>query len=155
MTTETQTAAPTGTPPETPTEVTVSREIAAAPERVYALWLDPQAMIRWFGIDGITNTGCEVDPQVGGAWKLAATGPKGPFHVEGVFLALEPGRRVVQSWVHVDGDGTRGNETEAEVLFEPAGTGTRVTVHHRRIRFTPDAFREGWGQSLARIAELA
>lgn len=143
----------TETPPTT--EITVSRQIAARPERLYALWIDSDAMMRWFGIDGITNTACAVDARIDGEWRIDATGPNGPFHISGVFRVLEPGRRIVQSWAHTGADGVRGNETECEVLFEPEGDGTRLTVHHRRIRFTPDAFREGWGQSLGRIAEFA
>ena len=112
-------------------------------------------MLRWFGIDGITNTACDVDPQVGGIWRLEATGPNGAFHISGEFKVLEPSRRIVQTWAHTGADGVRGNETEAEVRFEPVAGGTRVTVTHRHIRYTPDAFREGWGQSLHRLAEMA
>jgi len=136
-------------------EISVSREIAAPPERVYALWLDPARMPDWFGIDGIENHGARIDARVGGEWHFDASGEKGPFSLRGRYLALEPGRRILMTWQHVAGDGTGGNETEAEVLIEPIPGGCRVTVHHRLIRFTPDAFRDGWSQSLARIAGIA
>jgi len=136
-------------------EITVSREIAAPPGRVYALWLDEAAMLKWFGIEGITNLSCRTDPREGGAWRLEAEGPNGPFAIEGIYRALEPDRRILQSWQHIDAEGRPGNETEAEILIEETPRGCRVTVHHRRIKYTPDAFREGWGQSLARLAGLA
>ena len=124
---------------EQTSEITVSREIAASAETLYRLWIDPAAMRRWFGVDGITLTGSASEPVVGGAWRIEAEGENGPFAIEGRYKALDPGKRIVQSWQHVGGDGTRGNETEAEVLFETKGSGTRVTVT----------------QSLARLARVA
>ena len=134
----------------------MSREIAASPERVFEIWTDPKQIARWFGLDGITNIGVTFEPRLGGTWQSRARDPEGrEFSIEGAILAFEPARRLVQSWAHVDHEGVRGNETELEVLFEPAAGGCRVTLHHRKIRFTPERFKEGWTQSLARIADLA
>ncbi|MEM9146285.1 MAG: SRPBCC domain-containing protein [Pseudomonadota bacterium] len=138
-----------------PTEVVITREMQASPDLVYALWLNAQAMMLWFGVDGITNTACKTDPRVGGTWRMDATGPNGAFHIGGTYLALEPGRRIVMSWVHVGADGVQGNETEAEIRFDPIPEGTRVTVRHSRIRFTPQSFQMGWEQSLGRMAAQA
>lgn len=135
--------------------ITVSREIRARVARVYALWLDPGALLSWFGMDGITNIGCEVDARVGGVWRVEALGPNGVFSVGGVYHALEPGRRIAMSWVHTGADGRRAPEMSCEVLFAETARGTRVTVHHRAIRSTPELFREGWVQSLGRFATMA
>lgn len=136
--------------------MTVTKEIGASPERVYALWLDKTAMMQWFGIDGFTNTGCAIEARVGAPWHMESRAPDGtPVRMEGEVLALEEGRRILQSWRSVEPDGRRLNETEAEILFEPVAGGTRVTVHHRKIRRTPEMFEAGWHQSLDRIARLA
>lgn len=142
-------------PLDPPVAVTVTREIAATPERLWTLWLDPDARMRWFGMDGITNTACVSEPVVGGAWRMDATGPNGAFFISGHYVALEPHRRLVMSWAHTGDNGVRGNETEAEILFEPIADGTRVTVNHRQIRYTPDMFALGWTQSLGKIADMA
>ncbi|MEM8819836.1 MAG: SRPBCC domain-containing protein [Pseudomonadota bacterium] len=142
--------------PET-TELTITRDIAAPPERVFALWIDPQAMMRWFGIDGMTNLEMAFDARPGGAWFSKARNPSGEtFRMVGLIKAIEPNRRIVQSWAHEDAAGILGNETEVEVLFAASAKGCLVTVHHRRIRYTPEAFQEGWTQTLTRIErELA
>ncbi|MEO1470857.1 MAG: SRPBCC domain-containing protein [Pseudomonadota bacterium] len=138
-----------------PTTVTVTREIAASPERVFAIWTDPDAMMRWFGIEGMTNLEAGFEPRVGGAWFSKARDPGGAeFRMAGTVTVFEPGRRLGQTWAYVDAEGVRGNETEVEVIFEAAPKGCRVTVNHRRILYTPDAFREGWGQSLDRIERM-
>lgn len=152
---QTQPTTEVATPLDPPAAVTVSREIAAPADRLFALWTEPAAMMRWFGMDGVTNTGCVSEAVEGGAWRMEATGPGGAFSIGGRYLAVEPGRRLVMSWAHTDSAGATGNETEAEILFEPTAGGTRVTVHHRRIRFTPGLFEAGWTQSLGRIAAMA
>lgn len=147
MTTETTTQ---------PTAITITRDIAASPERVFALWTDPAAMMTWFGMAPNVNERTVFEPHVRGAWAAHARDPEGNrFRMEGTIKAIEPGARLVQSWAYVDAEGTRHNETEVEVLFAATGAGCRVTVHHRKILHTPDAFREGWRQSLDRIEAAA
>ncbi len=138
------------------TEITVTREIAASPERLYALWLDPAALTRWFGMPGYENLEAAVEARVGAPWHVTSRAPEGhTVTMKGEITALEPGRRILQAWRAVGPDGVEGNETEAEVLFEPVAGGTRVTVHHRRIRHTPEMFQHGWTHSLAQVEELA
>lgn len=152
-------AATTETPADAQTEattaVTVSREIAAPVGVVFRHFIEPASMMRWFGVNGFTNLDCAVDARADGAWHMESRTPDGSLsRMEGVIKAIDPDARLVQSWCHVDGDGVRGNETEAEIVFEATATGTRVTVHHRNIRFTPEAFQGGWTQSLERLVEM-
>ncbi|MEM9781519.1 MAG: SRPBCC domain-containing protein [Pseudomonadota bacterium] len=136
--------------------ITLSRDIAASPERVFEIWTDPKAMMRWFGLDGITNLEAGFEPHVGGRWFSKGRDPHGNvFSMEGTVTAFEPGRRLGQLWAYVGADGERGNETAVEVLFEPIDTGCRVTVTHSRILHTPEQFQAGWEQSLGRIEALA
>jgi len=141
-------------PLDPPVAVTITRDIAAVPERIWTLWFDPKARMLWHGLEGVTNKVCVADPVVGGLWRTDAEGPGGPFQLGGTFTALEPHRRIVMTWAHTDANGVRGNETEVEVLFDPIETGTRVTVHHRQIRYTPDMFALGWTQALGKIASM-
>lgn len=136
--------------------VTTSRDIAASPERVFALWTDPQAMMRWFGKDDMTNIDMAFEAVEGGHWHARARNPAGEvFRILGTVRAVEPARRLLMSWTYEAPDGVLGNETELEVQFEPSAKGCRVTINHRRILYTPDAFREGWEQSLDRMEGMA
>lgn len=137
-------------------EISITRDIAASPERVFALWTDPDAMMTWFGMAPNINERMVFEAHPGGAWAAYARDPEGNrFRMEGVVQAIEPARRLLQTWAYVDPEGTRHNETEVEVLFAPSAKGCLVTVHHRKIRFTPEAFQEGWRQSLDRIEAAA
>ncbi|MEL6765901.1 MAG: SRPBCC domain-containing protein [Pseudomonadota bacterium] len=149
MTTTTETAMPDIK------DVTISRDIAASPERVFALWTDPEAMMRWFGKDGMTNVDMVFEAETGGHWHARASNADGEvFRIMGTVHTIEPARRLLMSWTYEAPDGTLGNETEVEVDFAPSAKGCLVTVNHRRILYTPDAFREGWEQSLGRMAEM-
>ncbi|MEM7499212.1 MAG: SRPBCC domain-containing protein [Pseudomonadota bacterium] len=144
----------TETPSQTH-EVTISRDIAASPERVFEIWTDPQAMMHWFGKDGMTSIDMAFEAEEGGHWHARARNADGEtFRILGRILAIEPARRLLQSWTYEAPDGTLGNETEVEILFEPSAKGCRVRVCHRKILYTPDAFRDGWEQSVGRIAAM-
>ncbi len=132
-------------------EITVTREMKAPPDSVAALWRDAGAMMRRFGLPGFTNHAAAFEPREGGARHVTARGPDGELTtVRGTITAREPGRRSVQLWHHAGSEGrpalaTPALEPEAEVLFDPTPEGTRVTVHHRRIRRTPALVETRWG----------
>lgn len=149
-------AATTETTETAGTGITLTREIAASPERVFAIWTEPAQIMRWFGMEGVTNREAVFEARPGGAWHVASEAPDGAkMRMEGTVKEIEPARRLLQSWAFVGPDGTRMNETEVEVTFAPSPKGCLVTVHHRRILRTPDLFEKGWGFSLARIEALA
>lgn len=136
----------------TPAEVTVTRDIKAPVERVFALWTDRDAVMSWFGMKGTVNHDCRIEPYEGGAWHVEGRSPGGEtFRLEGAFLTIEAPNRIVQSWQHVNADGTRGNMTEVEITFTTVEAGTRVEIHHRNIRHTPEMFQQGWTESLDAI----
>jgi uncharacterized protein YndB with AHSA1/START domain len=68
------------------------------------------------------------EPRVGGRL-LEVYDDEGDHFEVGRVLQWEPGRRLVFEWrAHTFEPGQR---TEVEVRFEPAGSGTRVTLEHR------------------------
>jgi uncharacterized protein YndB with AHSA1/START domain len=104
--------------------VSRSAEIAAPPDKVYALVADPRGWKQWSAWN-------KRDPQMqieyGGppagmgakwAWKSKSQGDG-----EMTFTAAEPGRRIAFDLYFPDFDRT----SKGELRFEPAGTGTRVT----------------------------
>lgn len=132
-----------------PTEITLDRDIAAPIEAVWALWTDPNRVTEWFGLRGSEPISAGWDVREGGQWHLESRFGDGQvMRIEGIFRVVEPGERLVKSWWSVALDGSRGNETEVEIRFEPAPQGCRVTVTHRGIRHTPELFEAGWGYTL-------
>ena len=91
--------------------------VLASPERVYAAWLDGTEHSAFTGGEAI------IDAIVGGkhsAWS---------GYIEGQFLELEPGRRIVMSWRTSEFEET-DPDSRAEVRFSPDGGGTRIEIAH-------------------------
>jgi hypothetical protein len=53
-------------------------------------------------------------------------------YIDGVHVALEPGRRIVQAW-RSDDFPADAPESYLELLFEPAPGGSQVTLRHRDL----------------------
>ncbi len=77
--------------------ITLVRTIKAPPRTVFAAWIDPGKLKRLFGLSRV-----EVDPRVGGRYRFENSSPEPPgLHVvSGEYKKLEPGRRIVKSWIY-------------------------------------------------------
>jgi len=108
--------------------IVASVEIAAAPERVFRA-LSSEEIVRWWGSPETYRTTHWIgDVRVGGAWRSEGTGANGePFRVEGMYLEVDPPRRLVQTWRYSWGG---GGETTLSYELEPIAGGTRLRVRH-------------------------
>lgn len=113
--------------------IEVSGLVAAPPERVYAAWLDAKQHGEMTGGGGAT-----VNPTVGGehtAWD---------GYIRGVNVALEPPRRIVQTWRSTEFPES-AQDSRLEVVFEPVGNATRVTIRHSDIpEGQGEMYQSGW-----------
>lgn len=100
-----------------------------------------------------------IEPWVGGRFVEVYDEVTGEGFEIGRVRVWEPGRRVVYSWRQADWQ--PGEEMEIEVTFEPAATGTLVTINVRGWeRVTGGAevgrgYGEGAKELLAWYAEAA
>lgn len=115
--------------------IELSRILPATPDRIYLAWLN--------GPDHTAMTGGKAtvaSTEVGGAF-TAWDG-----YIDGVHVALEPGRRIVQAW-RTDDFPADAPESHLEVLLEPAPGGTRVTIRHADLpEGQGPAVLEGWDE---------
>ncbi len=112
--------------------IQLSTVIPASPEQVYRAWLDPGEHTAFTG----GSATCE--PWIGG--RYTAWGG----YIEGKTLALEPGRRIVQSWRTSDFPPGSG-DSRLELVLEKATTGTCLVLNHSDIPAGQGAmYREGW-----------
>ena len=113
----------------------VSAIVPASPERVYETWLSSS------GHTAMTGADASVDPRVGGnydAWD---------GYITGRTIALDPGRRIVQSWRTADFT-EEDLDSEIDVLFEAVDEGTRVTINHSDVPALQRGYEEGsWEES--------
>lgn len=105
--------------------VSTARVLGASPDQVYAAFVAPERLARWWGPRGFRNTFQEFEPRPGGRWRLVMHGPDGVDHPnESVFETLIPGERVVIR--HLS-----GHRFTLTVTLAAEGAGTRLGWRQR------------------------
>ena len=105
------------------------RRFAASPERVFAAWTRPQALSLWWCPPGWDAVEFVVDLRIGGQYRLAMrrTRETQVIGVHGIFLAIEPPRRLVYTW-NWEGAFPDMPPTEVRILLRPDRDGTEVQL---------------------------
>lgn len=129
--------------------LTVTQQVAAPVEAVYAAWLDADALATWWWVN-IPDTTYEVDAREGGAYRVASAAAG--IEVRGTFVLLEPPSTLEMSWTWVD-DGVPGADEHVRVDLTPHDGGTLVTVTHSVASAAGVAdYRQGWEHVLGNLA---
>jgi uncharacterized protein YndB with AHSA1/START domain len=107
-------------------EIVSTRTLAFPRERVFAAFLEPGRLARWWGPRGFTNTIHAFDPRPGGIWRSTLHGPDGSDYAnEIVFLeVLSPERLVLE---HPSDE----HRYVLTITLEAQGEGTRLTWRMR------------------------
>jgi uncharacterized protein YndB with AHSA1/START domain len=141
-----------------------SRVIAAPLERVYAALVDPDALIEWLPPEGMSGRFERFDARPGGSYRMVltyadATGAPGKATadsdiVEGRFLDVVPGARVVQAVDFVSDDPVySGTMTMTwEVTAFDAGTRVEIRADDVPDGISAEDHAAGLASSLANLA---
>jgi uncharacterized protein YndB with AHSA1/START domain len=127
----------------------VRRVIAASPERLFEAWTTPAQFRAWWGPRGVRCIHAEIDPRVGGSYRIGNRLPGGEvLWIVGEFLEVAPGQRLVFTWRREPESAPTEHVT---VRFEPRGAATEVIVVHERIASdgVRDEHEQGWLGCLA------
>jgi uncharacterized protein YndB with AHSA1/START domain len=143
---------------QTPATLTLVRTLQAPAQEVFKAWTDPALIHRWMSSSSSTTV-AEVDARVGGHYRLETKSPDGQVHVTtGVYRELEPGRRLVQTWIY---EGPipdfMGHETLLTVELRELEAGvTELTLKHERLPSDTyrDSVTKGWTALLDSLAAL-
>lgn len=110
----------------------VSAKFPVPPERIYRAWLSSKDH------SAMTGAVAKITPRIGevfSAWD---------GYITGRTLDLEPNTRIVQAW-RTSEFGEDDPDSKIEVLLEPDGAGTIVTLIHSDIpEGEADNYRAGW-----------
>ena len=143
------------------TATTEYRLARLSPRQVYDAWLDPALLRQWMtrnleaspGASEVTDI--EIDPHVGGRFRLGGRRDGEPSDSWGYYRELDPGRRLVFTWF-VDADEEKEDNSTVTLALEPDGSGTRATVSHdmdaRWAEYVPQTAR-AWQSMLKAIDE--
>jgi uncharacterized protein YndB with AHSA1/START domain len=142
-------------------EFVMTRVFDAPRELVFQAWTDPKHLAQWWGPRGFTNPVCEWDARPGGKIYDVMRAPNGQdFPMGGEFREIVPPEKLVILCGALDEKGKLLFEFLHTVTFAEEKGKTKMTLHSRVLKTTPDAnkyiggFEMGMGSSLERLAEL-
>lgn len=145
-------------------ELTISRFIHAPPSSVWKAWSTPEHLAKWWIPAPIECKVIKLDLRPGGGFETQMREGSGDFqpHVEGCFLDVIPGSRMI--WTTVLAEGWRPIEPwlalTATITLEAEAGGTRYSsrVRHKSVadarKHEEMGFQEGWGATIEQLAKL-
>ncbi len=124
-------------------------EIEAAPETVFDAFTDPGQLASWWGsAETYRTSNWQIDLRAGGKWSCEARNAEGAMTVHGVYLEVDPPRKVAYTW---NPAWDPGPETEIHITLEPRGSGTLVRLVHSGFEGrekSQQGHAQGWSRVL-------
>ena len=136
--------------------VRLHRVIAAKPEKLYRAFLEPDALARWLPPNGFTCKVHQMDPKVGGSYKMSftnfTTGKSMSFG--GVYRELVPNEHL--RYTDNFDDPNLSGEIQVTVTLKRVSVGTDLAIVQEGIPavIPLEACYLGWQESLANLARL-
>jgi len=137
------------------TTLRVQRRFAAARERVFEAWTQPELLVRWFTPFVGSSSDAEIDLRVGGSWRVRMKPRLWPAgRAFGTYLEIDPPARLVYTlaWENFP----FGPETLVTVEFREADGETDVVLVQEKLgtRRGRRGHGAGWRLSLARLRQV-
>lgn len=135
--------------------LTVSRDIATSPERVFDAWLDPATARRFLFAtpDGAMLT-CEIDARVGGRGLIVERRPSGDARHRLLFEEIDRPRRLV--FLFAADPAEEGQWTRVTIEIAATAAGARLTLTHEMDpawAAYEDQTRRGWTMILDTLSD--
>jgi uncharacterized protein YndB with AHSA1/START domain len=136
--------------------VTLHRVLRSTPDRVYRAFTTPDAMAKWLPPNGFIGKVHQMDPQVGGTYKMSFTNfTSGHSHsFGGRYMELKPGKLL--RYTAVFDDANLPGEMQATVSLNTVSCGVEVRVVQEGIpqAIPVESCYLGWQESLVLLAQL-
>ncbi len=137
--------------PDDPEAVLVIRRTIPAPrERVFAAWLDPASLAAWMCPGPVRSASAEVDPRVGGSFRIVMRHPNGDADHWGEYLVIDPPSKLEFTWIS---SATDRQPTIVTVELHDRGGITELVLTHRRLPASQSgSHRNGWTDIVQKLA---
>jgi uncharacterized protein YndB with AHSA1/START domain len=114
-----------------PSAIRVARRFRAPPERVFRAWLEPEVAGRWlFATASEPMTDVDIDPRVGGAFRLAARGNGADLEHAGRYVEIVPPRRLIFTLALPE---RRRVVTRVTAEINRLGSGCELALTHENV----------------------
>jgi uncharacterized protein YndB with AHSA1/START domain len=115
-----------------------------------AAWLDPKSAAQWMQPGDVVHTTVEIDPRVGGKFRIVMTHGGGDADHWGEYLAIEPSL-LSFTWISAN---TELQPSVVTIELEERDGGTELTLTHRRLPAGKvESHRKGWADIVRKLGE--
>ena len=144
-------------------DLAISRVIKAPRTAVWGAWSDPRQFEQWWIPEPAKCRVAALDLRPGGAFETLISEGGAPFspHVNGCFLAVEEGEKIVFTTALVAGWRPAENPFITAIITmkdHPDGTAYAAHVMHKngadRTMHDEMGFADGWGTVIAQLAGI-
>jgi uncharacterized protein YndB with AHSA1/START domain len=136
------------------TSLTLVRRIKARPQIVFDAVTTAEGIVQWWGPDEGPVLVAEVDPRVGGRFRVRFLRmlDSTEYESSGEFLELIPPERVVMSWSWKDRT-VDANVSRVEITLRAVPEGTELTFVHSQLQDEESSrgHAEGWTGALDKL----
>jgi len=134
--------------------LTMVRRIKASPARVFAAFVRPEYVTRWWGPDAGPVLSAELDVRVGGVYRVVFRNDAGEtYDCRGTYQVVEPPMRLVYTmgWAEFP-----DRESLVTLTFTPIPEGTELMLLHERFHdeASRDNHAQGWWGALEKLQPL-
>ena len=131
----------------------LTHKYAAAPEKVWRAWTDPQTLKQWWGPGpGESVSLAELDVRVGGRFRICFGGADGNEHeCAGIYKEVVKPKKLVFTWSWPRT--TPERESVVTILFNAKGGGTELVFKHEQLfdEKVRDDHQRGWTGLLEKL----
>ena len=108
----------------------IGRRLPASPEEVFDAWTDADSLREWMCPGASHVSALEVDPRVGGRFRIVMSDEAGSTEHTGEYRELRRPERLAFTWIS---EHTLGRETLVTVVLRAVGDETELTLTHEQL----------------------
>ena len=128
----------------------VRRLLPVARDQVFAAWLDPASLAQWMRPGEVKSATVEVDPRVGGKFRIVMVHSGGGEEHWGEYLVIERPSILSFTWISAFTD-RRPTVVTIEFLERGAASTELILTHRGLPAAQVDAHKSGWTAIIAKL----
>lgn len=136
--------------------IAIERVFDAPRMLVYQMWSTPDHLSKWSAPKGFTIPAARTDFREGGSWHARMRAADGGDHrVQGRYIEIVAGKRIVLTHTWLGESGAPGRETRITVAFDDVGKKTKMTFLQEGFDSiaSRDGMAAGWRECFDQLGE--